>query len=318
MDGTKERVRLRVLVSGTTGLIGRRLVAERRAAGDTVVALVRRAVAGVDEVRWNPGGEGGAEALDPAVVSGFDAVIHLAGEPVLGLWTKAKKRRILESRVMGTKLLVEAIGRAERPPAVFLCSSGINFYGGMREGAVDERSAAGSGFLAEVCEAWEAACDPLRAVARVVNLRIGVVLAREGGTLAAMLPLFRLGLGGSVGPGEGYVSWISIADLVRVIGFSMETDELRGPVDAVAPEPVTGRRLTQALAAAVRRPAVLRVPAWMARAVLGEFGKETVLGSVRAVPRRLLEAGFVFQDATIEATLVGCGVSRGWGDRAGR
>ncbi len=296
-----ERWPRRVLISGATGLIGGRLVAERRAAGDTVVALVRREARGDGEIRWRPG----VEALDPAVVSGFDAVVHLAGEPVLGLWTAGKKRRILESRVVGTRTLVEALVRAERPPRVFLCASGINFYGGTRAGVVDESAAAGSGFLAGVCEAWEGACDPLRAVTRVVNLRIGVVLAREGGTLGAMLPLFRLGLGGSVGAGEGYVSWITLGDLVRAIGFAVETDELRGPVNAVAPEPVTGRRLTEAVAAAVRRPAVLTVPAWLARLVLGEFAEETALGSVRATPRRLLESGFQFEDVRIAEAVRG-------------
>ena len=301
------QVRRRVLVSGATGLIGRRLVAKRRAVGDTVVALVRREVRGDDEIRWDPG----VEVLDPAAVSGYDAVVHLAGEPVLGLWTKGKKRRILESRVVGTRTLVEALARAERPPQVLVCASGINFYGGTRAGVVDERSAAGTGFLAEVCEAWEAACDPLRAVTRVVNLRIGVVLAREGGTLEAMLPIFRLGLGGSVGPGEGYVSWISLADLVRAVGFAMETEELRGAVNAVAPEAVTGRGLTEAVAAAVRRPAVLTVPAWLARLVGGQFAEETMLGSVRAVPQRLLESGFVFEDAEIREALAAGGVGSG-------
>ena len=294
----------RVLVSGASGLVGRRLMAERRAAGDTVVALVRRAANGGGEIRWNPG----VDALDPAAVSGFDAVVHLAGEPVLGLWTPAKKRRILKSRVEGTRTLVEALAQTARPPAVFLCASGINFYGGAREGLVDEDSVAGSGFLAGVCEAWEAACDPLRAVTRVVNLRIGVVLAREGGTLAAMLPIFRLGLGGPVGGGRGYVSWITLTDLVRAVDFLVR-EELHGAVNLVSPEPVTGRELAMAMGAALGRPAVLPVPAWVVRVGLGEFGKETVLGSVRAVPRRLLESGFVFQDAGIAEALVRCGVS---------
>ena len=304
MTSAAERVPRRVLISGATGLIGRRLVAERRAAGDTVVALVRREAASEGEIRWAPG----VEALDPAVVSGFDAVVHLAGEPVLGLWTKAKRRRILESRVVGTRTLVEALARAEPPPRVLVCASGINFYGGTRAGVVDESSAAGTGFLAEVCEAWEAACDPLRAVTRVVSLRIGVVLAREGGTLGAMLPIFRLGLGGSVGPGRGYVSWITLGDLVRAVGFAMETEAMRGPVNAVSPEPVTGRRLTEAVAAAVKRPAVMTVPAWLARLAGGEFAAETMLGSVRATPRRLLESGFVFEDVEIDEALAACGL----------
>ena len=297
-----ERVARRVLVSGATGLIGRRLVAARRAAGDKVVALVRRPVAGVDEVRWRPG----VEALDPAAVSGFDAVVHLAGEPVLGWWTAAKKQRILESRVDGMRTLVEALGRAERPPRVLLCASGINFYGGTREGVVDERSAAGTGFLAGVCEAWEAEANRLEGTGtRVVTMRIGVVLAREGGTLAAMLPIFRLGLGGPVGGGRGYVSWISLGDLVRVVDFLLATETLRGPVNVVSAAPVTGRELATVIGAALGKPARLPVPAWVVRLGLGEFAKETVLGSVRAMPRRLLEAGFVFRDAAIAETVAG-------------
>ena len=306
MAGTENRAGRRILLSGATGLIGSRFAAERRAVGDAMVALVRREARGAGEIRWNPG----VEELDPAAVSEFDAVVHLAGEPVVGRWTAAKKQRIFESRVKGTETLVRALAGADRPPRVFLCASGINFYGGTRAGVVDEGSSAGSGFLAGVCEAWEAACDPLRAMTRVVNLRIGVVLAREGGTLAAMLPLFRLGLGGSVGPGKGYVSWITIGDLVRVMEYSLDADEMRGPVNAVAPEPVTGRRLTEAVAAAVRRPAVLTVPAWAARLAMGGFVEETALGSVRAKPRRLLESGFVFQDVGIAEALVACGVAR--------
>lgn len=296
------RVARRVLVSGAAGLIGRRLVAERRAAGDTVVALVRRAVTGAEEVRWRPG----EEALDPAVVSGFDTVIHLAGEPVLGRWTAAKKRRILESRVVGTRTLVAALRQAERPPGVFLCASGINFYGGTREGVVDENSAAGAGFLAGVCEAWEAAANRLEGSGtRVVTMRIGVVLAREGGTLAAMLPIFRMGLGGPVGGGRGYVSWITLGDVGRVVETLIEDERLRGPVNVVSAAPVTGRELAAAIGAALGRPAGLPVPAWVVRLGLGQFAEETVLGSVRAMPRRLLEAGFVFRDATIEGAVAG-------------
>ena len=306
MGAGAERMGRRVLVSGATGLIGRQLVAERRAAGDTVVALVRRAARGGEEIPWAPG----VEALDPAAVSGFDAVVHLAGEPVLGRWTAAKRRRILESRVVGTETLVEALTRAERPPKVFLCASGINFYGGTREGVVDERSPAGSGFLAGVCEAWESAAKRMEvAGTRVVTMRIGVVLAREGGTLAAMLPIFRLGLGGPVGGGRGYVSWISLGDLVRVVEVLLEDERLRGPVNVVSAAPVTGRELATAIGAALGRPAGLPVPAWVVRLGLGEFAEETVLGSVRAMPRRLLEAGFVFREATIGEALVACGVS---------
>lgn len=290
----------RVLVSGSTGLIGRRIVAERRAAGDIVVPLVRGDA--LDGVRWNPG----AGTLDPAAVSGFDVVIHLAGEPVLGRWTADKKRRIFESRAQGTKELVEALAAAERPPQLFLCASGINFYGYRVDGIVDESSPLGDGFLAKVCEAWEAATRPLAKVTRVVTLRIGVVLASDGGTLGAMLPIFRLGLGGPVGGGEGHLSWITIGDLARVIDSLINSESLSGPVNLVAPEPVTGRAFAKALGAAIGRPAAIPVPAWLVRTLMGEVAEETVLGSVRAVPRRLLDDGFQFQHPTIEEALASC------------
>ena len=291
----------RVLVSGSTGLIGRRIVAELRAAGDIVVPLVRGDAA-AEGVRWNPG----AGTLDPATVSGFDVVIHLAGESVLGRWTADKKRRIFESRARGTKELAEALAAADRPPRLFLCASGINFYGYRVDGVVDESSPLGDGFLAEVCEAWERATAPLAEMTRVVSLRFGAVLASEGGTLAIMLPIFRMGLGGPVGGGDGYLSWIAIGDLARVVDHLINSEGLSGPVNVVAPEPVTGRDFAKALGAAVGRPAVIPVPALLLRLLMGEVAEETALGSVRAVPKRLLEDGFQFQYPTISEALASC------------
>ena len=265
--------------------------------------LVREAEPAPDAVLWNP-----SQPLDPAFVSCFDVVVHLAGEPVAGRWTAEKKRRITDSRVRGTRTLASALAAAEHPPAVFLCASGINFYGNTGDRAVDEDSPRGEGFLAEVCKGWEAACAPLERVSRVVHMRIGVVLAREGGTLAMLLPLYRLRLGGTVGGGHGYVSWIALSDLIRGMQYTMESANLRGAVNFVAPEPVTGRQLTKALSEAVGRPANLRVPAWAMRLVMGEMADETVLGSVRALPKRLLEGGFQFKDASIGAALAACGI----------
>ncbi len=293
----------RILVSGASGLLGRHIVRQRRAAGDTVVELTRgTGLAGA--VTWDPA----AGVLDPRSVSGFDAVIHLAGEPVTGRWTTAKKRRIRESRVHGTALLAKALAAAERPPKVLLCASGINYYGNRGGEVLDEGEPRGAGFLAEVSAEWEAACDPLRGVARVVPLRIGMVLARDGGTLPLMLPIFRLGLGGPIAGGHGYLSWIEIRDVVRATAFLLDCTALEGPVNLVAPEPVTGREFTAALAAAVRRPALLPVPAWTARLLAGEIANETVLNSLRAVPKRLLEAGFRFQGDTLAKGLAACGL----------
>ena len=294
----------RLPISGSSRLLGKRIVAAYQAAGDTVIRLVRAGPPSPDAILWNPG----SGTLHPASVSGFDAVIHLAGEPVLGRWTADKKRRILDSRVRGTSELAIALAAADKPPAVFLCASGINFYGNRGDALLDETSPQGSGFLAEVSERWERATDPLREVSRVVNLRIGVVFAPEGGMLPALLPLYRLGLGGTVGDGRGYVSWITLDDLVRVTQHLIASSALSGPVNVVAPAPVTGRELTRGLSAAVGRPAFLRVPAWAMRLAMGEMAEETILGSVRALPTKLVEDGFRFRDATLAEALATCGI----------
>lgn len=295
----------RILLSGAGGLIGRQLVAARRSAGDTVVPLVRpgaaarpHAAAG-DAVAW----DGGLTPLNPELVSGFDAVIHLAGEPVAGRWTAAKKRRILESRVRGTTALAQAIAQAERPPAVLICASGINFYGDRGDALLDESAPLGSGFLPEVCAAWEAASRIAAGVSRVVNLRLSMVLAGQGGALATMLPAFRLGLGGPIGGGTAYVSWVTLNDAVRAIGHVLQAGHLHGPVNVTAPHPGTNREFTTDLAAALRRPAILPVPGWLTRVLFGEMAGETVLASVRAVPRRLLEDGFVFGEPWLPKAL---------------
>ena len=291
----------RVLVSGSTGFIGRALVARLRAAGDVVVPLLRgRAEEGC--VTWDPGAGG----LDPGQVSGFDAVIHLAGEPVVGLWTDAKKRRILDSRSRGTRVLASALAAADEPPRVFLGASGVNFYGFEGDSILDERAPKGRGFLAEVCEAWEEAAKPLAGRARVVNMRIGVVLGAGGGSLAAMLPVFRLGLGAVVAGGRGYVSWIGLDDLLRAVDFLIEEDGPGGPVNLVAPEPVTAEVFSRAIGRALGRPVLLRVPGWPLRLVLGEMALETILGSVRAVPGKLMGAGFGFESPSVDEALLRC------------
>ena len=187
----------RVLISGSSGLLGRHIAASRSGSGDTVVPLVRHS-GEPGSILWQPEG---ASGLDPALVSGFDVVIHLAGEPVAGRWTAAKKRRILESRVRGTTKLAMALAAADQPPKLFICASGMNFYGDRGDRWTDESAPAGHQFLSEVCRLWEAACDPLQGITRIVNLRLGLVLAGDGGTLPAMLPIFRLGLGGHIAGG---------------------------------------------------------------------------------------------------------------------
>jgi uncharacterized protein (TIGR01777 family) len=295
----------RILISGSSGLIGRAVVASRQRAGDVVVPLVR-AKGIADALLWSPG----SGRLDPALVSGFDTVIHLAGEPVVGLWTAAKRRRIMESRVLGTAELATALASAALPPRLFLSASGINFYGNRGDTVLDETAPSGQGFLAEVCKAWEAASQPLINRSRIVHLRIGVVLASRGGVLPQLLPLFRIGLGAIVGDGEGYVSWIALEDLVRVIDHLIEASAIDGPVNVVAPEPVTSEAFNRAIGKAVDSKVRLRLPAWPLRLLLGQVADETILGSVRAIPGRLLNNGFRFRRDSLEEALIGIGLRR--------
>jgi uncharacterized protein len=290
----------RILISGSSGLIGRAVVASRQRAGDVVVPLVR-AKGTASALLWSPG----SGTLDPALVSGFDTVIHLAGEPVVGLWRSAKKRRIIDSRVLGTAELATALASAAMPPRLFLSASGINFYGNRGDTVLDETAPSGQGFLAEVCRAWEAASQPLTNRSRIVHLRIGVVLASEGGVLPTLLPAFRMGLGAIVGDGEGYVSWIALEDLVRVIDHLVEASNIDGPVNVVAPQPVTSQALNRAIAKALDSKVRLRLPAWPFRSLLGPLADETILGSVRAIPGKLVRDGFRFHCNTLEEALTG-------------
>jgi len=289
---------MRILVSGSTGLIGKPFVARRRAAGDTVVALVRRP-AGEDEISWDPM----SGRLDPAAVDGFDAVVHLAGDSIHGRWTAAKKDALLQSRVRGTTLLSETLAKAHRPPHVFLCASGINAYGDAGDKLLDETSPRGAGFMPDICRAWEGATSPLQSISRIVHLRIGFVLSAHGGALARMLPIYRLGLGGVIAGGHAYISWITLDDTLGAIDHVLMTNDLAGPVNIVAPNPVTNRQFIKTLGAALGRPTVLPVPAWALRLLYGEMAQETILTSQRALPRRLLESGFHFQHDLIESAM---------------
>ena len=290
---------LRVLLSGSSGLIGSAVSSARAAGGDTVVPLVRRP-APPPAVVWDPA----AASLDPGTVSGFDAVVHLAGEPLdAGRWTPARKAAIRDSRVNGTALLAAALAASPRPPGVFVCASGINYYGDRGDAVVDERTPAGGSFLARGCVDWEAAAGPLAGVCRVVHLRIGMVLSSRGGPMAKVLPPFRWGVGGPVAGGQRYVSWVTLDDVVAAVSHVIASDRLAGAVNVVAPGPVTNAEFTRAVAAAVHRPAVLPVPAWAARLAMGELADETVLTSIRGVPRRLLDDGFAFAHDRIPAAM---------------
>ena len=292
---------MHVLVSGASGLIGSALVPALDTGGHRVTRLVRGAGdGGGDTVRWDPD----AGVIDAAALEGVDAVVHLAGETVAGRWTRSKKERIMESRRGGTGLLARAIAGLERPPHTLVCASAIGVYGNRGDEPLTERSDTGSGFLADVVREWEAATRPAaEAGIRVVNLRFGIVLSPRGGALGQMLTPFRLGVGGPLGSGRQYMSWISIDDVVGAIQHALVASRLSGPVNATAPEPVTNRVFSRTLGRVLRRPALLPVPPVALRLLFGQFADEGLLWGQRVLPEKLLESGYHFRHPSLEAAL---------------
>ena len=250
---------------------------------------------------WNPA----AGELDPAQLDGIDAVVHLAGEPIApGRWTARRKREILESRTGSTRLLSEVLARLKTPPSVLISASAIGYYGNRGDARLDEESGPGSGFLAEVCLAWEQAVEPARrAGIRVAIPRIGVVLARHGGALAPLLLPFRLGLGGRLGHGRQYMSWIHIGDLVAAFQHALDQPDLEGPFNAVAPNPVPNTEFTKTLARVLHRPAFLPIPVPILRLALGELAEPLLLDSTRLTPSRLESTDFRFTHPKLEEAL---------------
>lgn len=248
-------------------------------------------------VDWHPDGR----APESAALEGLDALIHLAGEGIADRrWSAAQKARIRESRRLGTAGLARALASMRRPPSLFVSASAVGIYGDRGAELLDETSAAGSGFLPETCLQWEAAADPARAAGlRVIHLRIGIVLSRHGGALARMLPPFSFGLGGRIGDGSQYMSWISRHDLLRAIEFCLEHRTLEGPLNLVAPQPVQNREFARTLGRALRRPALLPLPAIAVRLLLGEMGQALLLEGARVLPKRLLDAGFRFAQPSL-------------------
>ena len=283
---------MRVLISGASGLIGQALIRALVAAGHQPVALVRRAPR-EGEVQWDPG-----QLFDPAKLANCDAVVHLAGKNIAGRWTEKFKQEVRESRVQGTRTLATAAAESYRrsgKPGVFLSASAIGYYGDRGEELLTESSPAGEGFLAEVSQQWEAATAPAsEAGVRVVNLRIGVVLAHGGGALPPLLLPFRLGLGGRMGSGKQYWSWIALDDVVGAIQFALENDSLRGPVNLVSPQPARNQDFVRALGEVLHRPTIFPLPAWVARIALGEMADAAILGSARVEPAKLQAAGYRF------------------------
>ncbi|MEV5384999.1 TIGR01777 family oxidoreductase [Streptomyces sp. NPDC052721] len=283
--------RSRIAVAGASGLIGSALVRSLTADGHEVVRLVRREPRGADEVRWDPE----RSYVDAAGLTGCDVVVNLAGAGVgERRWTPEYKRLLRDSRVLGTAALAEAAASLPRPPRVFVNGSAIGFYGDTGDRVVDEGTPPGDGFLSALCVEWEEAAAPVsEAGVRTVFLRTGLVVARGGGAWGRLFPLFRAGLGGRLGDGRQYWSYIALHDEVAAIRHLIEGDGLSGPFNLTAPQPLTNREITEAMARVLHRPAVFAVPAPVLRAVLGEMAGD-VLGSQRVVPRRLLESGFRF------------------------
>lgn len=292
---------LRIAITGATGFLGTALGRHLRAAGHGVVPITRSPVgAGSEAVVWNP--ERGE--LDPASLEGIDALIHLAGENIAQRWTESAKREIRESRVRSTKLIARALAAMQRPPRVWLSGSAVGFYGNRGTELLDESSAPGKGFLADVVQAWEGATEAAnRGDLRVVHLRSGLVLDGQGGALQKMLPPFRIGLGGKIGSGEQMMSWIERSDWVRAVEKLLRAPLVKGPVNLVAPTPVSNAEFSAALGRVLGKPAALTVPEFAIRLALGEMGEEVLLAGQRVVPTRLLGAGYSFAHETIDAAL---------------
>ncbi|SNQ48923.1 conserved hypothetical protein [Frankia canadensis] len=295
---------MRIVMTGSSGLIGSTLVPALRGDGHQVTALVRRPPRAGDEIRWDPA----AGRLDAAALAGTEAAIHLAGAGIGDhRWTASYRRELRESRIRGTDLLARTLAELTPPPRVLLSGSALGWYGtraGGDAGPVDEPAPAGTGFIADLVAGWEAATAPARdAGLRVCTLRTGVVLSTRGGVLRRQLPLFRVGLGGRLGSGRQWLSWISLRDQVDAIRFLLTAESVRGPVNLVAPAPVTNARFTAALAAALHRPALAPVPRLALRAALGGFADEVALASQRIAPAVLTGAGFPFTHPDLDQAL---------------
>lgn len=283
---------MKILIAGASGLVGTALVSKLKVEGAEVTRLVRSA-AKPGEIEWHPD----RGSINAPALEGFDAVVNLAGDGIAsGRWTEEKKRRILDSRVNGTRLLSETMANLSRKPSAFINASAVGFYGSRGNELVDEESGLGEGFLAGVCRQWESATATAeQAGIRVVKLRLGVILTPDGGIMGSMLRPFKLGLGGKVGSGEQVISWVAMDDVVAAIDFILQNDSLRGPINVVAPHPVTNEEFTRTLGHVLSRPTFMTMPAFAARLAFGEMADEMMLSSTRVAPKVLNDAGFQFQ-----------------------
>jgi uncharacterized protein (TIGR01777 family) len=292
---------MKILIGGSSGLVGTALMKSLEAQGHDIFRLVRRAPQSKTEVEWSPD----RYSIALARIEGFDAVINLAGESIAeGRWTEEKKRRIRESRVKGTKLLGDALANLTVPPKTFICASAIGYYGNRGDEILTETSAPGTDFLADVCVEWEKATAlAVEKGIRVVNARLGVILDTEAGALAKVLPPFRMGLGGKIGNGKQWMSWIALADAVGALDFALEQNSLRGPVNYVAPNPVTNAEFTKTLGRVLSRPTLFPIPAFGVKLIFGDMGEALLLGGQRVKPAQLDANGFQFQYPQLETAL---------------
>lgn len=291
---------MKVAIAGASGLVGSALIPVLKSMGAQITRMVRsKPKAG--EIEWHPG----QAEMHPGSLEGFDTIINLAGENIAGgRWTDDQKRKIRESRINGTHLLSEAIAKLSPKPRVFICASATGIYGDRDNEVLDEQSESGGGFLAGVCREWEMATGPAsQAGVRVVNLRIGPILAREGGMLAKLLTPFKMGMGGKVGSGRQYISWIAIDDVIQAIKLAIEDASIHGALNIVSPNPVTNEEFTKTLGHVLNRPTALAMPAFAARLAFGEMADEMLLASQKVIPKKLTSIGFRFQFPQLEMAL---------------
>ena len=291
---------MQIALSGSHGFIGSAVAKSLLGAGHQVTPILRGESAVEGGIAWSAQGA----YVDTAKLEGIEAVVHLAGDSIQGRWTPKKKARILESRQKGTRLLSEALAKLAKPPREFVCASAVGYYGDRGDELLSEESEPGGGFLAQVCREWEMATEPAaKKGIRVVNLRIGVVLGAGGGALAAMLLPFKMGVGGRVGSGKQYMSWIALDDVAGIFEHALATESLQGPVNAVGPSPARNAEFTKALGKVLSRPTIFPLPAFVVKLVFGQMGEELLLGSQRVEPGRLAASGYKFRYPELEGAL---------------
>ncbi|MBA4122881.1 MAG: TIGR01777 family protein [Acidobacteria bacterium] len=290
---------MKILISGASGLVGKHLIPTLKAKGHEVHRLVRKTPNSSDEIQWDA--EKGFSETEQAKLEGFDAVVHLAGDNVASEnWSDEKKKKIKESRVIGTRVLVDALKSLQNPPKHFISASAVGFYGNREAEVLTETSRKGEGFLPDVCAAWEDESKKAERFARVVCMRIGVVLAKDGGALEKMLTPFRFGVGGTVGSGKQWMSWIALDDLIKAVHFFLKNENLTGAFNLTAPNPVTNEEFTKALGTVLNRPTVLPIPEFAIKTLFGEMGEMLLLQGARVLPKRLQDAGFDFEFNNLE------------------